>query len=69
MFSVKGLLTTVSIMGTELNLKTLPVHQNKIPFYLLFGNSLNPEQYHAALELLSSAKNYQGSYQKNRLIR
>ena len=32
-------------------------------------DSLNPEQYRAALELLSSAKNYQRSYQKNRLVR
>ena len=33
------------------------------------SDSLYPEQYSAALELLSSAKNYQDSYQKNRLVR
>lgn len=33
------------------------------------ADSLNPIQYRAALELLSSAQNYQCSYQKNRLVR
>jgi len=32
-------------------------------------DSLSPEQYRAALELLSSAENYERSYQKNRLVR
>jgi len=32
-------------------------------------DSLSPEQYRAALELLSSAENYENSYQKNRLVR
>jgi len=33
------------------------------------ADSLSPEQYRAAIELLSSAKNYERSYQKNRLVR
>lgn len=33
------------------------------------ADSLSPEQYQAALELLSSAQNYERSYQKNRLVR
>lgn len=33
------------------------------------SDSLTPEQHRAALELLLSAKNYQCSYQKNRLVR
>ena len=32
-------------------------------------DSLSPEQYRAALELLSSAENYERSYQKNRIVR
>jgi hypothetical protein len=32
-------------------------------------DSLSPEQYRAAVELFSSAENYERSYQKNRLVR
>lgn len=55
------------IFGQQLNIDQYyheVLQKNKIN-----SDSLSPEQYQAALELLSSAGNYQRSYQKNRLVR
>ncbi len=66
---LKGLLINklYSVFGEQLNNDRYyneVLQRNKIK-----NDSLTPEQYRAALELLSSAENYQHSYQKNRLVR
>jgi len=56
-----------SVFGEQLNNDQYyheVLQRNKIK-----TDSLSPEQYRAALELLSSAENYERSYQKNRLVR
>jgi uncharacterized protein YycO len=56
-----------SVFGEQLNNDQYyheVLQKNKIK-----TDSLSPEQYRAALELLSSAENYERSYQKNRMVR
>ena len=56
-----------SIFGQQLNYDRY--YHEVLSKTKISGDSLSPEQYQAALELLSSAGNYQRSYQKNRLVR
>lgn len=56
-----------SVFGQQLNNDQYYIdvlQKNKIK-----TDSLSPEQYKATLELLSSAENYERSYQKNRVVR
>lgn len=39
MFSVKGLFTNVSVMGTKRDSKTLPINKIKTSFYLIINTS------------------------------